>query len=81
MSKMRTVRLSELKAGDIVVADADFPCMAAGRKTVEADEGGLFVPCSAGRHYLDGQIHCESHGGEDDTLIGLFLPPSEEPAA
>ncbi|MGE0725887.1 MAG: hypothetical protein AB7O45_16045 [Alphaproteobacteria bacterium] len=64
--------LAELKAGDVLVADARFTCIDAGaRVTVEATErGALFVACADGRHLLDGQV--DAHG----RLRGLSLAPS-----
>lgn len=59
-------KLADLKAGDAVVTDDGFTCMPLGQKIVEADEHGLFVRCSEGQHYLDGQE------GDDGSLIGIF---------
>jgi hypothetical protein len=63
------MKLSDLKPGDTVIADAGFTCMAAGPKIVESDDGrGLYVRCRRGRHYLDGQET------DDDELVGLSRP-------
>lgn len=63
-------KLSELKAGDTLIADAGFTCMAAGETEVTADsEGSLYVVCEDGVHYLAGQVDFEDH----DTLVGLKL--------
>lgn len=64
----RRVRLSDLKPGDTIVADAGFTCVIAGRHTILSD-GELFIECNEGRHYLDGQK------GEDGYLVGISLPP------
>ncbi len=45
------------RAGDNLQADGDFTCISADAiLTVAEDELGLYVPCSDGRHHLDGQI-------------------------
>jgi hypothetical protein len=45
-----------LKAGDILVADNGFTCIPPGTpKKVQSDDGGLFVRCCDGNHYLAGQ--------------------------
>jgi hypothetical protein len=63
------MRLTDLKPGDVVIADASIACVACvapGPKWVAADpEGSLFIPCRQGRHYLDGQQ------GQHGRLIGL----------
>lgn len=74
-------KLADLKAGDKLKADAGFTCLCDGEvTTVESDEGGLFVRCSAGegdygqpatalrdqRHYLDGQE------GDDGECVGMY---------
>ncbi|WP_238368252.1 hypothetical protein [Mesobacterium pallidum] len=60
------ILFGQVAAGDILVADSGFGCMVAGEKLVQADaQGGLFVQCGDGRHYLDGQV------GEDGCLIGF----------
>lgn len=59
------MKLADLKAGHCVFADTGFTCMAAGLHIVEADEHGLYVQCSEGHHYLDGQED------DDGELVGL----------
>lgn len=59
------MKLSDLKAGDTIIADDGFTCMHAGPKRVQSDDAGLYVKCREGRHYLDGQ---ENEAGE---LVGL----------
>ena len=59
------MKLSDLKVGDKVIADAGFDCLHAGTHKVEGDSGGLFISCKKGRHYLSGQE------GDDGDLIGL----------
>jgi hypothetical protein len=58
--------LDEVKPGDRLVADGGFTCISDGEVlVVETDDLGLFVPCRAGRHYLDGQEDV------DGRLIGF----------
>lgn len=63
---MPYVKLTEIRAGDILVADAGFTCMSAGEKLVQADRyGELYISCSSGRHYLNGQLN------DSGQLVGL----------
>lgn len=71
---MIKVKLSEVKPGDVLVADAGFPCIADGEYLpVRQDGGGLYVDCRAegeertptGKHYLDSQVD------DSGILIGL----------
>jgi hypothetical protein len=74
------MKLTDLKAGDIVHVDDGFPCMDEGHKTVYEDDHGLYVECRGGEedddgnpivlespehHYLEGQED------EDGELIGV----------
>jgi len=61
-------KLSDVKAGDKLIADSGFTCIGANEiVTVQADDDGhLFVPCDHGRHHLDGQAD------DGETLVGLF---------
>lgn len=62
------MKLSDIKAGDMVRVDDGFPCMSEGLKTVAANEGGdLYVTCDDGKHFLDGQ---EDENGD---LLGISL--------
>jgi hypothetical protein len=59
-------RLDGLKAGDMVHADGDFPCMR-GNYTVRSDGvGSLYVECDYNTHYLDGQD--DGNG----SLVGFY---------
>lgn len=50
------MKLSEVSAGNFLVADGGFTCLAAGQKCeVKTDAAGLYIECADGRHYLDGQ--------------------------
>lgn len=61
------MKLSELSAGDLVLADDGFTCLKAGAYTVQADKDGrLFIPCDEGRHHLDGQVDFK----DPEQLVG-----------
>jgi hypothetical protein len=61
-------KISDIKVGDILIADDGFTCMKAGEHEVKASEAGaLFIDCTEGRHFLAGQERA------DGTLIGLTL--------
>lgn len=55
------VKLSELKEGDTIIADAGFTCMEPGPKEVMKHGEGLFVACKDGGHWLDGQCDDGDH--------------------
>lgn len=62
-------KIKDVKEGDTVETDGDFTCRKAGRKSkviLDPNTNQLFIPCSAGRHYLDGQE-------KEDYYIGLYL--------
>lgn len=64
------MKLSDLKAGDIVLTDDGFTCLAEGEHRVEADEDGdLYIPCSDGKHFLSGQ-----EDDETGELVGISSP-------
>jgi hypothetical protein len=80
-------KLSELKPGDVLIADGDFDCVTAGEECeVKADEGGaLYVDCAGpigpeepqqepGKHLLDGQLS----DVDGDSLVGFWLKPAPE---
>lgn len=65
----RKLKLSDLKAGDTLVADGGFDCLNLGQSCVvlrDADKR-LYVSCSEGRHYLDGQVDHE----DQETIVGF----------
>ncbi len=65
-------KLTEVKPGDILTADAGFTCMSAGPHTVEVDDRGqLYIPCNDGKHFLDGQLNI------DDEYVGLTRSPDQ----
>jgi hypothetical protein len=64
-------KVADVKVGDILVTDGGFICIRKGRRCrVHEDDGGLYIRCSAGHHYLDGQIDFEQ--GVD--YVGLTRP-------
>ena len=59
-------KISEVKVGDLLEPDGGFDCLECGAHLmVFHDSDGLFIKCSEGHHYLDGQI-------EGDHYIGLY---------
>ena len=62
------MKLTDVKVGDVLIADGGFTCIKENAElTVEAASNGqLYIPCSAGRHYLDGQVYMNG-----ETLCGL----------
>lgn len=59
------VKLSDVKAGDVLIATG-FTCIPdGGRREVFFNEGQPFISCGDGKHYLDGQLN---DAGE---LVGL----------
>lgn len=59
--------LSTLKPGDKLQADPGFTCIRANDiLTIQGCEHGLFVPCSEGKHFLDGQADDGEH------LVGFW---------
>lgn len=66
------MKLSEVNAGDRLVADGGFTCMREGQIGVVflTDDGKPALPCDAGCHTLDGQA--DEVSGE---VIGLMLAP------
>jgi hypothetical protein len=62
------MRLDQLSAGDMVLADNGFTCLETGSYVVQADEDGrLYIPCSHGKHYIDGQVSFS----DENEIIGL----------
>ena len=61
-----SVKLSEVIVGDVLIVDGGFTCMKNGvAKVIYADSKGLYIHCTKGRHWLDGQT--DAH----DNLVGL----------
>lgn len=71
---MTHLRLSELKAGDIVSYSGSMPCLAPGNyKVFEDVDGYLYIHCAEDRHYLDGDLPSSEGDDTDDTLIDFTL--------
>lgn len=60
-------KLSELKAGDLIELDSEFTCMK-GVARICDEQGGLYICCSHGKHFLDGEVY----DNYDDSLIGIY---------
>jgi hypothetical protein len=60
-------KVVSINEGSFVEADGDFTCLAQGEvsKVHQDNEGHLFIPCSEGRHYLNGQL-------QENYYIGLY---------
>lgn len=80
-------QLSEIKVGDVLVADGGFTCLTDGeRVTVEQDNGGLFVLCAgpdegenveADYGVPATRLRCNQHyldgqGGEAGECVGFW---------
>jgi hypothetical protein len=61
------MKLTDIRPGDVLIADAGFTCMRdQSEHEVFKDNGGhLYIRCSEGAHYLNGQLN------DDGTLSGL----------
>lgn len=69
-TKGENMKLSELKAGDVICTDDGFSCTYSTQHIVEADGyGDLFFKCSHDRHYLSGQVNFETK-----ELMGIYYP-------
>lgn len=62
----------EVKAGMHVECDSGFTCIPAyAMRTVQSDNGDLWIRCKHGRHYLEGQLN---DAGE---YVGLVKPEED----
>ena len=60
------MKLTELKVGDVIIADSGFTCLKAGKYRVKVNStGDLYINCTEGKHFLTGQLD------NDDELVGL----------
>ena len=75
---MPNAKVSEIKAGDVVVTDGSFTCMPRDqRKRVHAnDDGELFIHCDHGRHYLCGQTEGDEYIGLTKSLLRRSITKS-----
>lgn len=61
------VKFGEIDEGDVIELDGGFTCCTARKRKVFKDSDGyLWFKCSAGVHYLDGQLDGY------DTYIGIL---------
>ena len=59
--------IDDIKVGDILLVDGDFECMKPwSLKEVFSDEGGFYLRCNEGKHYL--------YEDEDGYVVGVYLP-------
>lgn len=58
------MKLTDVKEGDIIIADGGFTCMEAGEHKVY-DDGRFYIKCDEGKHFLEGQED------ENGNLIGV----------
>ncbi len=66
------MKLAALKVGDVLYPDGGFECMELNVPiVVMADDGGAYVTCGCGHHYLDGQLDWD----DGETLVGLTDEP------
>jgi hypothetical protein len=80
------IRAERVRKGVKLVTDGGFTCMPDhATRTVMRDDGGLYVRCEEGHHYLDGQF-CgpEEHDAGFDHYVGFWIkgeePKKEKPA-
>lgn len=67
---------TEVHEGSLLFPDAGFTCMGANEpKVVRANGEKLFVECSRGKHYLDGQYEASKEGW---VLSGLSFSRWEQ---
>jgi hypothetical protein len=74
-------KASEVKAGDILIAGADFTCMPpVARRIVKADaDGDLFVDCADGQHFLSGQLNKAGECSGFTTIDSLINGGADKP--
>ena len=65
-------RVCEIVGGSVVEADDSFTCMQCGKqRPVHQNDNGLWVRCSSGSHYLDGQLAVDPETREE-FYLGLY---------
>lgn len=68
---MQKLKLSDIKSGDIIVADDGFDCMKPGPHKVEEDrDGSLYVVCNGDKCDSDGYQKQLADGTEKHFLDG-----------
>ena len=76
--------VSEVSPGQQVWVDADFECMKPwSKRTVGKNKTGLYLPCKAGCHYLDGQIERPTKDSKMDYYLGIYIcePVGKKPTS
>lgn len=67
-----SLKLADIKAGDVLYPDEGFECLKFNRRvTVRTDDGGKYVSCTDGNHYLEGQLDHD----DQETIVGLSRTP------
>lgn len=62
------IKITDIKAGDVLIADGGFTCIRKGAECIVRGEGRrMHVLCDQGEHYLEGQV------GEHGTIIGFSM--------
>jgi hypothetical protein len=55
---MEFAMIKDVASGDTLRTDDGFTCLEPFEEyEVKEDDNGLYIECSEGHHYLDGQIH------------------------
>lgn len=78
-------KLSEVKPGDILIADGGFTCIPEGaRLTVREDSDGLYVPCAgddadSGHPIIGGQHYLEGQADDGEHLVGFYKADGNPP--
>ncbi len=69
-------KLSDCKLGTMLEAGGGFTCIPKGaiQQVHETYRHGLYIRCTHGQHFLDGQLDCDTQ----EYLIGLY--PAPEPS-
>ncbi len=76
------VKVSQIKIGVTLQVDGDFTCLKKGAKRKvfnknPDDKSSFYIRCSAGYHYLDGQLKEDENG--EAYLLGLYLVSDRGP--
>lgn len=69
-------KLSEVREGDVLIADGGFTCVDAGAELIvkATKNGELYVDCRSDQHALTGQL-----GDDGETLVGLTKKETRPP--
>jgi len=72
--------LSDIVPGDKLIADGAFTCLKEGEVCeVKHDDGGIYVECANGRHFLEGQRGHRDRCVGFDRYVEPPAPPSPAP--